>query len=75
MNVNLNTFGLPKYAVEKNLAISVIKRNLSEYAEFSEPDFFAEAFSEFISRKDPRPIVPRPIAKMMGGFIDYFLKG
>jgi hypothetical protein len=53
----------------KNLNISDIKRNLSEYAEFSEPDFLAEAFSEFMSSNDPRPI-----AKMAGGFIDYYLK-
>jgi hypothetical protein len=51
------------------LSISDIKTNLSEYASFDIPEFFAEAFSEYLSSKNPRPI-----AKMVGGFIDYYLK-
>jgi hypothetical protein len=46
-----------------------VKNHLSEYGSYEAPEFFAEAFSEYLSSKNPRSI-----AKMVGGFIDYYLK-
>jgi hypothetical protein len=53
----------------RGLTMDDVKENLSGYGYANAPEFFAEAFSECMSRK-----TPRPIAKMVGGFIDHHLK-
>jgi hypothetical protein len=57
--------------VLQNLGLTTddVNKNLSKYGEANAPEFFAEAFSEYVSNKNPRSI-----AKMVGGFIDYYLK-
>jgi hypothetical protein len=57
--------------VLQNLGLTMddIKKKLSEYGYASAPEFFADAVSEYLSSKNPRAI-----AKMVGGFIDYYLK-
>jgi hypothetical protein len=43
--------------------------NQKVYGSYEASEFFVEAVLEYLSSKNPRPI-----AKMVGGFIGYYLK-